>query len=343
MIWQMAKNDMKARYASSMLGILWIFVLPFITILVFWVVYPSAAKRLSNAIGRMVVAQTSNVESTSGVTLYFPFDNMERFADYGEVQYKNLLDEAYEDFIALFMEYRQNEESETDWTLAGIEVGESELTLQLTDEQVENLAYASYSILRRTENGYYTPVRSGCAIWPDEDGVLRVDTEQYVLVLEDSQSSIEWPVEQLEATGSEELYINDEAYVRLSDGENTIAVTVSLCLNTETGAASVRSTYFTEADSEIVPDGKMDQRLDDYSILSCEAIEYSPSFNSQGDAMPWEKWKICGSTSLTSICVDEFFTGYIRSISESEETYIVQIELQDTTGDVYASNYVTLP
>ncbi|MCC8104041.1 MAG: ABC transporter permease [Clostridiales bacterium] len=39
MIWQMAQNDMKARYASSMLGILWIFVLPFITILVFWVVY----------------------------------------------------------------------------------------------------------------------------------------------------------------------------------------------------------------------------------------------------------------------------------------------------------------
>ncbi|MCC8104033.1 MAG: clostripain-related cysteine peptidase [Clostridiales bacterium] len=305
--------------------------------------YPSAAKRLSNAMERMVVDQTSNIASTSGVTLYFPFDNMERFADYGEAQYEDLLDEAYADFIAAFTDHRLNGESETDWTLASIEVGESELTLQLTEEQAEDLAYASFSILRQTENRYYTPVRSGCVIWPDEDGILRLDMEQYVLVLENSEISVEWPVEQLEETGSEELYINKAAYVQYSDEENTVAVTVSLCLDTELGTASVRSLYSSEVDSGIVPDGKTDQRLEDYMFLSCESVEYSPSFNSQGDAMPWEKWKVSGRGMLTSICVDETFAGYVRSTSESEGTYIVQIELQDTSGTVHASGFVTLP
>lgn len=39
LIWKMAVNDMKSRYASSVLGLIWIFVIPLITIGVFWVVY----------------------------------------------------------------------------------------------------------------------------------------------------------------------------------------------------------------------------------------------------------------------------------------------------------------
>ena len=39
MILRLAKNDFKSRYAASMLGIVWAFIMPIITILVFWVVF----------------------------------------------------------------------------------------------------------------------------------------------------------------------------------------------------------------------------------------------------------------------------------------------------------------
>lgn len=39
MLWRLSKNDFKARFASSMLGIVWAYVQPLATILVFWFVF----------------------------------------------------------------------------------------------------------------------------------------------------------------------------------------------------------------------------------------------------------------------------------------------------------------
>lgn len=38
-IFKLAKNDFKSKYASSFLGAIWAFVQPMITILVFWFVF----------------------------------------------------------------------------------------------------------------------------------------------------------------------------------------------------------------------------------------------------------------------------------------------------------------
>ena len=39
LILRMAGNDFKSRYAASVLGVMWAFVMPIITIIVFWVVF----------------------------------------------------------------------------------------------------------------------------------------------------------------------------------------------------------------------------------------------------------------------------------------------------------------
>ncbi len=39
MLWELSKNDFKARFANSMLGILWAYIQPLATILVFWYVF----------------------------------------------------------------------------------------------------------------------------------------------------------------------------------------------------------------------------------------------------------------------------------------------------------------
>lgn len=46
MIIQLARNDIKSRYANSFLGIIWAFVMPLITILVFWYVFQMGFKNL---------------------------------------------------------------------------------------------------------------------------------------------------------------------------------------------------------------------------------------------------------------------------------------------------------
>ncbi len=39
LIWQLAKNDFKTRYAGSYLGIIWAFIQPVVTVLVYWFVF----------------------------------------------------------------------------------------------------------------------------------------------------------------------------------------------------------------------------------------------------------------------------------------------------------------
>ena len=39
LVWKLAKNDFKTRYAGSYLGIIWAFVQPVVTVLVYWFVF----------------------------------------------------------------------------------------------------------------------------------------------------------------------------------------------------------------------------------------------------------------------------------------------------------------
>ena len=38
-VFELSRNDIKARYSNSLLGIIWAFAMPLITILVFWYVF----------------------------------------------------------------------------------------------------------------------------------------------------------------------------------------------------------------------------------------------------------------------------------------------------------------
>ena len=42
LIWTLSKNDFKAKFAGSFLGVLWAFVQPVVTVLVYWVVFDKA-------------------------------------------------------------------------------------------------------------------------------------------------------------------------------------------------------------------------------------------------------------------------------------------------------------
>ena len=39
LIWDLSKNDFKTRFAGSYLGIIWAFVQPIVTVLVYWFVF----------------------------------------------------------------------------------------------------------------------------------------------------------------------------------------------------------------------------------------------------------------------------------------------------------------
>lgn len=51
MIWKLAKNDFKTRYAGSYFGIAWAFVQPVVTILVYWFVFSVGFRQNTSSVG----------------------------------------------------------------------------------------------------------------------------------------------------------------------------------------------------------------------------------------------------------------------------------------------------
>lgn len=50
LIWKLSKNDFKTRYAGSYLGIIWAFVQPVVTVLVYWIVFEKGLNQKTSLI-----------------------------------------------------------------------------------------------------------------------------------------------------------------------------------------------------------------------------------------------------------------------------------------------------
>lgn len=60
LIWDLSKNDFKTRFAGSYLGIIWAFVQPIVTVLVYWFVFEKGM-------------HASGINLRSGITAPFCF------------------------------------------------------------------------------------------------------------------------------------------------------------------------------------------------------------------------------------------------------------------------------
>ena len=61
LIARLAKNDFKTRYAGSYLGIIWAFVQPVVTVLVYWLVFGFGFKNAQNTGVPFVLYLTSGI------------------------------------------------------------------------------------------------------------------------------------------------------------------------------------------------------------------------------------------------------------------------------------------
>ena len=72
LIWKMAKNDFKTRFAGSYLGIVWAFVQPVVTILVYWVVFEKGLNAKAEVLANGVEAPYV-LWLTAGIVPWFYF------------------------------------------------------------------------------------------------------------------------------------------------------------------------------------------------------------------------------------------------------------------------------
>ena len=310
------------------------------------------ADALEKALNSAVVTEYANIDDAGGITLYYPYKNKGQFAQlndyYGNLQrakgYAKFLDSTSRQLLS---------SKSRDWNL-GQPVDEGdEFTIRLTEEEMNNMAGASYSILIRNNSfGGYVPYMENVKIEPDKNGVIHLDKNLKMAVLRSGNSTHLIRAEEVESNRKRSVYRtkgislqSDIMYnEHISDLEYA-AATISLSYNKKKGTAEILSAEL-ENDSSEITSGKNSVELLEWEGLNVLAGRdfLLPCRDREGRTRPYEEWTRPGTTVWSSMAVEGEIELDIQDIDQldlTDELYC-QVRIEDTNGEQYASELVRI-
>lgn len=317
---------------------------------------PWEAKDLSGAIDELVVSQTSNVEGLGGLSVYFPGDNAELYQASGEDvlgdvaasgSYRSFCNAYAGDWLG---------DSPADWTLGEVTSEGDHYELQLTDEQLENLSGAYYTVLAAVgDEGEYQPTLENVRLYPDADGVVSIPVDPNVICVttDDVQSPSAWLFAQTESIGGAATYRSLGTYLGTGavlgeshiGSESSIQVNVSLEARDGEREAAVRS---VEAASDALSlSGKQTIDVSDYEYVGVyHGRSVSPTRDERGQLLPWTSWVDHSTIWWDYVGVEESLEFVFVPVSElatqGDDAYVCQLTLTDVNGGVHASDLLEL-
>jgi len=311
--------------------------------------WPDECTALRTAVDRMVRQQYSTMENTCGISVYFPSANKTQFRS-KYYTYKKI--SRAKSYNALLEEIgRSWKKTRTrNWILADPYRKKDEILLELSRNQEEHMIRASYSVFTKGDDGYVV-LTSGNEIDSDEDGILHVPADPYIICFGDEQNYIPgYQMKQVYSGYNMQVYEPD----RFSITDNLFAVheygislpsyleriSPGIMLDdTSGGTEMVSLSAYQTGTGE--PFGKSQVDLE-----GAEAIYYItghsiPLKDENGKVLPYQEWK---DTHIYGVCfmgIDGEIRTFSKKASEIRDTYI-QIQIEDANGDCYASDLVKI-
>ena len=317
--------------------------------------YPQETKQVKEAIEGMIVVQTSNVENAGGVAIYFPGNNSElvRIADqlYSD---KKVFSETYRDLVNAYTEKWLNGK-QIEWDLEIPDLSNDEITLQLTQEQMENYSSARYAVLEKTTSSGYTMKTMNIKIEPDENGILHVPTNPMLVAAEsDLQTSpLLWSCYQQEVGKSENYYNARMTY--LSSGHEFTDFTftnlnmdvnenVDITIKNEPGKTETIIQDISSNSDSVWLSGKGSIDASNYNTITdiTSRLSFAPSQYENGKIKPYYEWHPSEIQS-DSLNFDNSFHFVMMPVSQFRGDFICQILVKDIMGKDHASEIIHLP
>lgn len=316
---------------------------------------PWESSELADAVDGLVIAGTTNVDGLGGLSVYFPGDNAELYQASGEEVLGDIaVSGAYRSFCN---DYASDwlGDSPADWTLAGITDAGDHYELRLTDEQLENLSGAYYTVLMQTEeSGSYTPVLENVRVRPDDDGVVSVPKDPSVVCAftDESLDATECVFAQTEVHDGVEVYRSLRTYLgtgqdfmdvgAYSDSSINAGVTVSVA----DGSQDVQLRSVSATSGALSLSGRQTVDVSDYDCLGINYGESStPATDSDGSMLPWTEWPGVESYWWINLPLESSFRfGLVpvSGIGGSGGEHVCQLTLADVNGGTHASELLEL-
>lgn len=310
------------------------------------------AKKLKNAIKDAVVYNWGNSSESNGISVYFPFKADNAYKNRFLSVYKQLgYTDEYYDFISDVYKI-QNSSSSYAYSFNlndnEFEVTEKknkkEFSVKLTDEQVENYARASYLILKKEDNDYYTPIYGGRDAELGSDNVLRSNisdnlfavydpsdgSEEYVLAFQDKKKG------QYEVSAVLQNY-GDE----LEDFDTRAAnLIVNVDKNNKVKLSQIIPTV--DKDDDLVQG--LTLKLEDYKSIQFTRFQYKVLDSDGNFTLDWEGnstfhlWEVTDKEGLK----ESSFELRRKSLDESTGEYYCVFMITDIKNNTIYSKLVKI-
>ena len=292
------------------------------------------------ALQDLVIYQKTDLEDTNGVSIYFPYENKKQITAVMDV-YKDLnFATSYYNYIGNFASTLTGKKI-ANWDLSKSKIeslGESEVSISLPIEVIENFSTASYIIFEKTTDGLFIPIFTGTDI-KIEGNKLSTTVSRKAILAEDDEGN------KLYMTALESEKGND--YVKYH-----IPALISR-FNDETFEVEVQAVFLGFVVDNEHPDGyvatvtpavvNQNYTYSNYEIdlskwdsLSLVSYKYNILNDDGKYTKDWEASKEIIGLDIT---IGNDYKIYLSDLDISRDYYSL-FEVKDSQGNIYSSNIV---
>ncbi len=308
------------------------------------------SQRLQEVVDSFIVKQCSNVEGTTGVTMYYPHANKGQYAKLQDLFAQISISGEYTAYLGNVTQ-RWMSSSTRDWALGELTGGKDSsnsnlLTYILSEEQQENVSSAYYTILNDRRDGTYTPVLSNVQVKPSRDGKIEIPANPEALCLvSDTGDRTIWPFHQIESGKTRAVYKTDAArlqnhlYTEYDWFAQVCYQDVSIVLSQMKDSGEVQIQTINSEDGESVETAGKNT----ISTSGWEGISYSyhsviPARYESGVIAPSAKWGGDNDYWMVTSSLDQKFSFEFVPLSDLRSgNFCIQLVIEDVSGEQYAS------
>lgn len=290
---------------------------------------PSKADKVLKNIDKAVIYNWATNDSSRGISIYFPYN--------GSKDYKNSFLSLYSKFNSLngynkfindFNIYQNSDYTKYSYFNNKVNVSsektEADFELELTDEQLQTFAKASYIVFRDESNGYYYPVYRGNNVKLNGNKISAniKDRQLKAISTKDGMENI---VTLIEEDNNDE-YIKYQALVTLEDFKSSNmqewkydAAKMSLIYNKKTGETKIGSVILNNGND--MP-GVVAVNLYDYTNIVFASSSYKILDEFGNYTMDWVS------------------NGTIKGMEEKVDSVEFKLQNYDEGRDYYCVFYI---
>ena len=258
--------------------------------------YSKNAKEVRNALEEAIVYNWTNTNYSHGLSIYFPYNNKVFLSSYSDIStadnYTSFINNfyniksglkvnSYDDFSAssgvVFNNKKEKKKKEKEI--------KTDVEIELTDEQINNMTKASYLVFADTKDGYYQILYAGKDIKVDGNK-LKASIKDRLLRLTDSEYDDDntWLLAVEDKVGDD--YVEIKTYIYLSNsssvfGSRTLPSTAIIRIDKDHPNGYIKAVYTnfegksnSENSSSFSVFAPTGTKLTDYNFISVLSSRY---------------------------------------------------------------------